>query len=332
MSHVRVITLGVSILLSLAGIAAAQSADTVIYYHTDAIGSVRMTTDANGGVLERYDFQPFGVACGSACGTGSTPETVQFGGKERDADTGFDYFTARYYDSPNGRFTSPDLITVNASRLLNPQRLNRYAYALNNPLKYFDPDGMDALLINYSDGANGFGHMGIVALRPDGSGLYGGFNPVQAGSPVDRGVVKTLEFPKGTVVFMNDRGRPSTTSLANVREQLAKFDGHGDMRNVFVRHIKTTDAETAALEAYIRRNEKAPWPYVVGDNDCLDFCVRGLAGIGFSVPASWPLPQIPNHYFNSWLLDLAVRMGEWMREPTPKVETWYCVGIQGVGC
>jgi hypothetical protein len=53
--------------------------------------------------------------------------------------------------------------------MVNPQRWNRYAYALNNPLTYTDPDGLDALLINYTDGAHGAGHMEIMALNPDGS-------------------------------------------------------------------------------------------------------------------------------------------------------------------
>jgi hypothetical protein len=71
----RVCALLLAVLLMSTGVARAQ--DTVIYYHMDAIGSVRMITDANGGVLERYDFQPFGVACGAACGTGGTPEAIQ---------------------------------------------------------------------------------------------------------------------------------------------------------------------------------------------------------------------------------------------------------------
>jgi RHS repeat-associated protein len=69
-------------------------------------------------------------------------------GKERDAETGLDYFLARYYSGPQGRFTSPDptMLSVNT---LNPQTWNRYSYVLNNPLRYVDPLGLWA--ISYED-------------------------------------------------------------------------------------------------------------------------------------------------------------------------------------
>lgn len=58
--------------------------------------------------------------------------------KERDNETGLDYFLARYYSSTQGRFTSPDPAGPDP---LNPQTLNGYRYALNNPLRYIDPNG-----------------------------------------------------------------------------------------------------------------------------------------------------------------------------------------------
>src|ERR1051326_7178205 len=80
----------------------------------------------------------------------------QFTSKERDVETGLDYFLARYYSSTQGRFTSPDEFTggpvelfaaaVQANPtfyadLTNPQTLNKYQYCVNNPLRYTDPSG-----------------------------------------------------------------------------------------------------------------------------------------------------------------------------------------------
>ena len=116
--------------------AQGQSPETVIYYHTDAIGSVRMTTDANGQVIGRYDFSPFGEPWAAP----PTPDPRQFAGQERDADTGFDYFGARYYQNVTARFTSVDPGHVNGD-VFDPQSWNGYAYALNNPLRFVDPHG-----------------------------------------------------------------------------------------------------------------------------------------------------------------------------------------------
>lgn len=68
------------------------------------------------------------------------PQTVgRFSGKERDAESGLDYFGARYFSAAQGRFTSPDTAGPD---LTNPQTLNKYRYALNNPLRYVDRNGL----------------------------------------------------------------------------------------------------------------------------------------------------------------------------------------------
>jgi RHS repeat-associated protein len=66
-------------------------------------------------------------------------------GKERDAESGNDYFMARYYASSMGRFMSPDWSAkqdpVPYAKLDDPQSLNLYAYVRNNPLSRADIDG-----------------------------------------------------------------------------------------------------------------------------------------------------------------------------------------------
>jgi RHS repeat-associated protein len=64
----------------------------------------------------------------------------QFTGKERDSETGLDYFGARYYGSNMGRFMSVDP-SMESVVLQNPQSWNRYAHTINNPLRYIDPNG-----------------------------------------------------------------------------------------------------------------------------------------------------------------------------------------------
>lgn len=71
-------------------------------------------------------------------------------GKKRDTESGNDYFGARYYASTMGRFLSPDPIIQNELRLVNPQRWNKYAYVINNPLTLTDPTGKDAVFVDFS--------------------------------------------------------------------------------------------------------------------------------------------------------------------------------------
>jgi RHS repeat-associated protein len=61
--------------------------------------------------------------------------------KERDIETGLDYFEARYFSSVQGRFTGVDPLTGSAKPEM-PQSWNRYSYCINNPLLYIDPSGL----------------------------------------------------------------------------------------------------------------------------------------------------------------------------------------------
>jgi RHS repeat-associated protein len=69
----------------------------------------------------------------------------KFTGKERDSESGLDNFGARYNSSSLGRFMSPDPKIPNLKHLPNPQKWNKYAYTLNNSLRYVDPDGLEEI-------------------------------------------------------------------------------------------------------------------------------------------------------------------------------------------
>lgn len=138
-----------------------QAAEVVTYYHTDPAGTPLALSDASGQVVWDADYKPFGEEGTIA---GSRDNNRRFVGKEKDAETGLDYFGARYMAVETGRFLSPDPVRavdqfsgqVNVSILDNPQRFNTYAYSLNNPYKYLDPDGEDPISF--------FTILGIVAL------------------------------------------------------------------------------------------------------------------------------------------------------------------------
>ncbi|HET7108059.1 MAG TPA: RHS repeat-associated core domain-containing protein [Candidatus Acidoferrum sp.] len=123
---------------------------TMYFNHDDWLGTERARTDKAGNSYETCTSLPFGDW--QSC-TGSDPSPLHFTGKERDSESGLDDFGARYYSSPMGRFASVDPIWVKIDRLVDPQRLNLYAYGRNNPLVFVDPDGEDVKIGRCSIGS-----------------------------------------------------------------------------------------------------------------------------------------------------------------------------------
>jgi RHS repeat-associated protein len=82
----------------------------------------------------------------------------RFTGKERDTESGNDYFGARYYASSMGRFLNPDWSdgpdTIPYAKYGDPQTLNLYTYAGNNPLRNIDPDGHDCIYFSSAGNAS----------------------------------------------------------------------------------------------------------------------------------------------------------------------------------
>jgi RHS repeat-associated protein len=128
------------------------------YSLSDPLGTRRVQVSVLGLVEENCTSLPFGndinnpatADCTIPTGAPSTADDAtehHFTQKERDTESGNDYFFARYYTSAMGRFTTPDwsakVTPVPYAALTDPQSLNLYAYVRNNPLKTNDPDGHD---------------------------------------------------------------------------------------------------------------------------------------------------------------------------------------------
>ena len=123
------------------------------YYLHDNLGGIQSVLDDKGNVVCTNDYLPYGEERNGDC-MDKDEEDYGFTGKEKDEETGLMYYGARYYDPVIGRFTSPDPFLNNPNLkgeelqnlLRDPQSLNMYTYARNNPLKYADPDGKFAVI------------------------------------------------------------------------------------------------------------------------------------------------------------------------------------------
>jgi len=102
---------------------------------------INQASERRSAILNRGTGKAFSAAWfgGLRTSTGSIPTDRLFTGQIRDlGDDRFSFFRRRYYDATIGKFHVPDSVVPGAT---NPQALNRYAYALNNPLKLVDPSG-----------------------------------------------------------------------------------------------------------------------------------------------------------------------------------------------
>jgi len=118
----------------------AGTGNAAQYYFADHLGSTAIITSPIGAIQKSSVYYPYG---GEIAVIGpSFANNYKFTGKERDSESGLDNFGARYDASSLGRFMTPDPLMA-SGHARNPQTWNRYAYALNNPLRFVDPDGME---------------------------------------------------------------------------------------------------------------------------------------------------------------------------------------------
>lgn len=253
----------------------------------DHLGSTRLVTGAGGAVMERHDYAPFGeeilpqgceLPAGAAgrsarCdiagygAAGGVP--LQFTGKERDGNTGLDYFGAKYFSAAQGRFTSPDEFVggpyeVGGSRpsqpgplpyadITNSQSLNKYAYALNNPLRYVDPDGHEVVL---------------------------------SGEANDREEAKRRILAnaskKGEAALFNTVTDKSGKTLVLDKAAAANFSGtHSKGYNMLVQTINSKNAVTVAMDSFDSRTKYQ-------GNNATVFLSREVSGIDRVAPMRDP--------------------------------------------
>ncbi|MEO6807237.1 MAG: RHS repeat-associated core domain-containing protein [Edaphobacter sp.] len=191
-------------------------------------------------------------------------------GKERDAESGLDYFGARYLSSSMGRWMSPDSLNLTDDRLLNPSNtLNKYVYGANNPLKYTDPDGKDITIFYERPQFTGSfpfvsaGHiMYEAANQATGDAAAMSFGPVHDGSTVTQGLTLIGSPVNSTNTFS------LTMTPDELRQNYASLT------------IQTRPEDTQKVIDFIRNLSTAANPYELYKTNCTTVCVEALKIIG----------------------------------------------------
>jgi RHS repeat-associated protein len=161
-------------------VARVANGTAIELHYADALQNLMLALDEKGAVVASFLYGAFGEIVQA---TGAEEHRRQFNGKEHDAATGLRYYGFRYYDPLVLRWISADPLyrLLPEIGLDNPQRLNLYSFSLNNPLRFYDPDGRDG-----EDGEpaeDGSQEAGCVVL--EGGGDNPECVPVDEGETVD---------------------------------------------------------------------------------------------------------------------------------------------------
>jgi RHS repeat-associated protein len=154
---------------------AATGSPITRFIHPDHLGSTNAVTDENGALVQLLDYYPYGA---TRVSTSSYPtnEKRQYIDQFTDAQTGLNYFNARFYDGNRGQFLSQDPVFLalgtpqsealfqqrTAYLLSDPQQLGAYSYSRDNPIVHKDPSG-NAFGVDDAAGFFGGGLVGAVS-------------------------------------------------------------------------------------------------------------------------------------------------------------------------
>jgi RHS repeat-associated protein len=180
----------------------SDHSETVLYIHSDALGSSEIVTDASGRTVgQRRKYDPFGAPTDITLPKGfpggaliSSDVHRGFTGHEEDSETGLINMRGRIYNPRVGHFLTPDPLVNDP---LSAVGINPYAYVLNNPLNYTDPTGFEMCV----------GSCTMDPLNVDGNvpggGEDGGGSPIASGSFMEQiltgltfDVVGWAEYPE----------------------------------------------------------------------------------------------------------------------------------------
>ncbi len=156
------------------------------------------------------------------------PSAYKFTGKERDQETGLDYFGARYYSNGLGRFVTPDwaakATAVPYAEFTDPQSLNLYTYVRNIPTTKYDVDGHQVVLTGTNEDK----------------------------SDEQKRIVANASAKGESDLFKTNTGKDGKTKLVLDKKAAADFKGkHSVGYNKLVQAINSTKTATVIMSATV---------------------------------------------------------------------------------
>jgi len=268
----------------------------------------------------------------------------KFTGKERDIESGLDYFGARYYASSMGRWMSPDWSAkpeaVPYSDIANPQSLNLYGYADNNPISKADDDGHDVILMVWATHDYNYGHAAVAVsnyksvtvnenghvvtrMVPDGTYTYKDFWPAASAGSV--GVSNYSKPVAGDYQTMSGLSMSDLTNGDPSGREGRAPDGVLKIDSGYEKDMATL----AGLSSYQAAN-----PSYIGDaNNCSTFASQGPSldlGMNFGAISTetglGTTTITPNALWNSVVVHPQASV---IKDPGDKVDHSFINGVTG---
>lgn len=244
---------------------------TSTYYLADQQGSTRVLTDQTGAVVATYDYDAWGTTTGHT-GTVSTP--LLFDGQYQDAETGYYYLRARFYDPATAVFLTIDPLEASTGE--------PYVYAANNPVNLTDPSGQcptclwGALLAAGTD-------LGLQAAANLARGC-GAFHHINWGSVATSALIGGLTMGASTSLMGVTRAAKPAIGFADDAVGSA-YQGMRSGGGHAIRHLRDKGliSNSGSLASQVSQFERLTSPILRSPSSTFDWrlgntLTRGFAG------------------------------------------------------
>ena len=218
--------------------------DEIYFYHGDHLGSANWITDAVGQPVQYIHYAPYGELIADTRLT-DYRERFTFTGKERDKESGYDYFGARYYWALLMHWLSVDPL-AHKYPWLSP-----YAYCGWNPIKYFDPDGRE-LVVSFNTTPHNQSHTDYIKnsyLKYYSQKNYSNSSPIihfwahGAHNGIRLGDDTAIRTPQGMYEYLNNQSLEFKANCATGEPSVLVLHScsTGSGKNSFAQQLSTSE-------------------------------------------------------------------------------------------